>query len=105
MKKDDDDLIAELDDMLGAGGIHDLAFHVGQVKALVKHHSELVAARDHLRARLRQLIPYAQHEYGCIEPLTPCTCGLADLLAVLTEQLQEKKDTNDDLSRVGRTPS
>jgi hypothetical protein len=65
--------------------------------------NELEAALDHLRARLRELEKYARHAKECPRlPLWspvrgrmeagPCTCGLADLLAVLTEPPQEKND-------------
>lgn len=87
---------------------------------MCKRISELEAARDHLRARLHQFIPYAQHKAGCESvshrrsddggvtfawPAKDCTCGLADLLAVLTECPQDemhddKNNEKNDLARV-----
>lgn len=81
---------------------------VRQVNAQVNTINDLEAARDHLRARLQQIVAdfqarAASHDSPAAELLTPgyafreAARAVADLLAVLTEPPEEK---HNDQSRV-----
>ena len=68
---DMDDLIEQLDDVLQAGGICDLAFHIGQVKALVEDqnwrrrwHTRLGRAAGETEGRFYERIERALDELG-----------------------------------------